>query len=72
VSGELFSASATEVLRRYRSRELSPVEYVSALITRIETCGADVNALGDTYFEVALEQARAAEALYVTDGDFRA
>ena len=68
VSGDLFSASATEVLRRYRSRELSPVEYLSALIARIEAVGADVNAFGDTYFEEALVQARAAEGIYMADG----
>lgn len=69
MSGDLISASATNVLRRFRSRELSPVEYLSTLITRIEAVGADVNAFGDTYFEEALDQARTAEGVYMTDGE---
>ena len=66
MSADLFTASATDVLRRFRSRELSPVEYLGALIARIEAVGADVNALGDTYFEEALEQARPAEEIYMS------
>jgi len=46
MSADLFTASATDVLRRFHSRELSPVEYLGALIARIEAVGADVNALG--------------------------
>ena len=63
---DLFAASASDVLQRFRTRELSPVEYLSALIARIEAVGPTVNALGDTYFEEALEQARAAEATYTS------
>ena len=66
MSADLFTASATDVLRRFHSRELSPVEYLGALIARIEAVGADVNALGDTYFEEAVEQARRAEETYMS------
>jgi aspartyl-tRNA(Asn)/glutamyl-tRNA(Gln) amidotransferase subunit A len=36
--------SATDLLRQYRSRELSPVEVVGAVFDRIEACGEQVNA----------------------------
>jgi Asp-tRNA(Asn)/Glu-tRNA(Gln) amidotransferase A subunit family amidase len=66
VSGDLISASTTDVWGRFRSRELSSVGYSSALTTRIEAVGAAVNAFGDTYFDEALEQARTAEATYAS------
>lgn len=61
---ELAALSAKEVLRRFKASELSPVEYLEALIDRIETRGSQVNAVGDTYFDEALAQARTAEAAY--------
>ncbi len=61
---ELVAMPALEVLRMFRTRELSPVEYLEMLITRIEALGPAVNAVGDTYFDEALTEARSAEITY--------
>jgi aspartyl-tRNA(Asn)/glutamyl-tRNA(Gln) amidotransferase subunit A len=62
--------SATEALRLFRSRELSPVELVSAVIERAEAVEPSVNAFADTFYDEALDAARAAEKRYLT-GDAR-
>ncbi len=61
---ELCYLRATEALRRFRARTLSPVELLQAHISRIDEIGPRVNALANCHFEQALEQARAAEARY--------
>ncbi|MBW2273398.1 MAG: amidase [Deltaproteobacteria bacterium] len=61
---ELHELSATEVLAAFEGRELSPVEYLEALIRRAEAVEAEINAFGDTYFEEALQAARRAEVVY--------
>ena len=45
-------------------RELAPVELLKAIIARCEALGPKVNAFPYTYFDRALEQAKAAEARY--------
>lgn len=55
---------ATEMLRRFRDRSLSPVEVMQATIRRIEQVEPEVNALTHTFFDQALEQARQAEERY--------
>ena len=65
---DLVSLPAREVLRLFSCRELSPVEYLETLIARIEAVGTTVNALGDTYFEEALAEARRAEKTYASAG----
>jgi Asp-tRNA(Asn)/Glu-tRNA(Gln) amidotransferase A subunit family amidase len=61
---KLYELSATDALARFRSRELSPVELMEATIARAEEVEPTVNALCHTFYEQALEQARAAEARY--------
>jgi Asp-tRNA(Asn)/Glu-tRNA(Gln) amidotransferase A subunit family amidase len=60
---------ATEALARFRSRDLSPVELMEAVIARAEQIEPDVNAFCFTYYDRALEQAKAAERIYATDPD---
>jgi Asp-tRNA(Asn)/Glu-tRNA(Gln) amidotransferase A subunit family amidase len=63
VNDDLAYLGATETIERFRTRELSPVEVMEAVITASEATEPEINALTDTYFEAALEQAgRAAEA----------
>ena len=57
--------SATEVIARYRAGSLLPSILINALIKRIEEVNPAINALADTYFDEALEQAAAADILYV-------
>lgn len=61
---ELHYITATEALDKFRSRELSPVELMEATIARAEAVEPDVNAFCFTYYDRALEQAKAAEAVY--------
>ena len=65
---ELCYLSGVEAIERYRARTLSPVELVSAQIERIEAVEPKVNAFTYTFFDRALEQARAAERRYAGQG----
>jgi Asp-tRNA(Asn)/Glu-tRNA(Gln) amidotransferase A subunit family amidase len=66
---ELHYLSATEAVAKFRSRELSPVELVEAVIARAEAVDGDVNAFCHTYYDRALEQAKAAESTYALRPD---
>ncbi len=69
---ELCYLSATEVLQRFRSRSLSPVEYLAALIDRSVQAEPVINAFAFTRFDEAMEQARVAEAKYArSDSNIR-
>ncbi|MFJ2417546.1 amidase [Streptomyces brevispora] len=60
---------ATEALRRFRDRSLSPVELMTAVIARAEAVEPKVNALAERTFEEALAAAREAEARYAGKGE---
>lgn len=60
---------ATEALRRFRDRSLSPVELVTAVVARAEAVEPKVNALAERTFEEALAAAREAEARYAGKGE---
>lgn len=65
---ELCYLSAAEALRRFRARELSPVELMTAVIARAEEVDGAVNALVVRHFDRAIDEARAAEERYVGRG----
>jgi len=48
----------------FRARKLSPVELLEAQIRRAEAVNPAVNAYTDSYFDEAMDQARAAEKLF--------
>ena len=54
---DLCYLSASEALRRFRQRTLSPVELMQAVITRAEAVEPRINAFTYTYFDEALESA---------------
>ena len=56
--------SATEAIRRFKARTLSPVDLAEAVIARAEAVNPTLNAFTYTFFERALTQARNAEARY--------
>ncbi|MFF3756509.1 amidase [Streptomyces sp. NPDC002185] len=66
---ELAYLPATEALRRFRDRSLSPVELMTAVIARAEAVESEVNALAERTVELALAGAREAEARYAGKGD---
>ncbi|MEU6998770.1 hypothetical protein [Nonomuraea sp. NPDC046570] len=51
---DLAYLSATEALRLFRSRQLSPVELMNAVVERAEAVEPAVNALSERTFEEAL------------------
>ena len=57
-------ASATELVRLFRQRELSPVEVAQATLERINFVNPKVNAFVAVTSDLALEQAMAAEDAY--------
>lgn len=64
---------ASEALRRFKNRSLSPVELMRAVIERAQEVEPRINAFTYTYFDEAMEKARAAEAKYMkTDARTRA
>ena len=67
MSSEIMWMDATELARRIRSKELSPVEVVHALLDRTDAVNPGVNAVVVDIPE-ALERARAAERA-VSSGD---
>jgi aspartyl-tRNA(Asn)/glutamyl-tRNA(Gln) amidotransferase subunit A len=66
---DLCYLSATDALRMFRARELSPVELAAAVIARAEAVEPAVNAFAETFYEQALDQARAAERRYSGRGE---
>jgi Asp-tRNA(Asn)/Glu-tRNA(Gln) amidotransferase A subunit family amidase len=65
---ELCYMPATEALKRFRARTLSPVDIVEAQIARAEATEPAINAYADRYFDEALDRARKAEARYAKPG----
>ena len=66
---ELHYLSATDALRMFRSRELSPVELMESVIARTEAVDPAVNALCHRFFDQAMEQAAEAETRYMGKGE---
>jgi aspartyl-tRNA(Asn)/glutamyl-tRNA(Gln) amidotransferase subunit A len=71
ITTDLHYLSATEALRQFRARNLSPVELMQAVIDRAGKVEPAINAFADTHYEEAIAQARAAEARYRPGGDPR-
>jgi len=65
---DLHYLSAVDALRMFRSRELSPVELMQAVLDRADKVEPTINAFAETFHERAIEQARAAEATYAGSG----
>ena len=57
---------ATEAIALFKSKKLSPVELMRAVINRAERTETVVNALSHTFFAQAIEKAKKAEQKYAT------
>jgi aspartyl-tRNA(Asn)/glutamyl-tRNA(Gln) amidotransferase subunit A len=66
---DLHYLSATEAVRLFRTRKLSPVELMRAVIERAEKVEPAINAFAETRYDEALEAARAAEVRYAPGGE---
>jgi len=66
---DLHYLSATDALAMFRSKELSPVELVEAVIARAEVVEPAINAFAETRYDEAIAAARAAEARYSGHGE---
>lgn len=65
---DLTYLSAEEALHLFRSRDLSPVELVTAAIERAKEAEPQINAFVEHLYDEALDQAREAEARYAGTG----
>src|SRR5215468_5012775 len=61
VSEDVLFLSVTELSRRIRARQLSPVELTESYLERSRTIGQRLNAYAALTPELALQQAKAAE-----------
>jgi amidase len=61
--------SASETAAAIRSKQISPVELLESVITRVEERNPSLNALVFTAYDEARERARAAEQAVVSGGD---
>ena len=66
---EMHYLDASSALRLFRSRELSPVELLDALIARTEAVNGSINALTETLFDEARLAARQAATRYARGRD---
>ena len=66
---DLHYLSATEALAMFRTKELSPVELMTAVIERAQAVEPVINAFAATHFDEALAAARQAESRYAGNGE---
>lgn len=66
---DLHYLDAATALRLFRTRELSPVELMDAVIARTEAVNGEINALTETLFDEARLAARQAAAKYARGRD---
>lgn len=64
---ELCYMPASEALKRFRAKKLSPIELMEAVIARAEATKDKVNAFTNTHFDEAMALAKKAEAKYAKD-----
>ena len=64
MSLELCYLPATELLKKFRSKELSPLDVLDAQLARAEQTEPEVNCLSFKYFDQARDQAKKAEQAY--------
>jgi Asp-tRNA(Asn)/Glu-tRNA(Gln) amidotransferase A subunit family amidase len=65
LTDQLHYLSATEALTGFRTGELSPVDFLEAILERAELVSETVNPFADKYYEQARLNAKKAEARYL-------
>ncbi len=61
---ELHYISATEALKKFKNKTLSPVELIKAIIDRAEKINPKINAHNFTFYEKAIKSAKKSEEKY--------
>ena len=61
---ELCYMPATEMIRQFKARKISPLEVMQAIIDRAESTEPVVNALSHRFFDTAMNQAKKAQEKY--------
>lgn len=69
---ELCFLPATEALRLFKSRKLSPVELLDAIVKRSTRLNSSINCFAEQYFDEARLTAKKAETLYAKDSKIAA
>lgn len=65
LTDDLHYLSATEALTYFKSGELSPVEFLDAILKRAEQVSETINPFADKYYEQARHNAKIAESRYL-------
>lgn len=65
---DLCYLSASEAISLFKSRKLSPVELMQAIIDRADKVESKINVFADTYFDFAMDAAKKSEARYAKLG----
>ena len=65
-SEDICYLSAGELIAKFKSRELSPVEVFETLVARIHAVNPSINALADQYLDKARDKAKNAEARFLS------
>ena len=68
---ELCYLTATEAIKKFKERTLSPLELINALIYRTEKINPSLNAITYKFFDRAVEEAKKAEVNYGKSDDNR-
>ncbi|MBT6658257.1 MAG: amidase, partial [Proteobacteria bacterium] len=63
---------ATDAIKQFKAKTLSPVELLDALIRRAEEVEPVINAFTYRHFDEAMDKAKKAEAKYASGGRTRA
>ena len=67
-SNDLHYLTAREALTLFKSKKLSPVELMEAVIARCEEVNPQLNAITYSFYDRALDQAKKAEERYLKSG----
>ena len=66
---EICYLSASDTLKKYKEKKLSPVEVLSAVIKRIETVNPKINAFNYLDFDKSIELAIESEKKFSNNND---
>ena len=66
---DLYYLSASEALKKFKAKTLSPVELIEAIIKRAQAINPKINAHNFTFYEKAIDEAKKSEQRYYSNYD---